>query len=62
MLTVAQLIEKLGTLPQDQEVIVWTPGTKMELSEVFEVFDYPREKFVVMIEGNVIGDTLSKES
>jgi hypothetical protein len=34
----------------------------MELSEVFEVFDYPREKFVVMIEGNVIGDTLSKES
>ncbi|QSY98546.1 hypothetical protein J2J97_32085 (plasmid) [Rhizobium bangladeshense] len=58
-MTVAELIEKLRAMPQDREAIVWMPGTKIELVNVSEQFDHPREKWVVMIEGNVLDGTLS---
>jgi hypothetical protein len=60
-MTVAELIEKLSAMPQEREAIVWMPGTKIELTNVTVAFDHPREKFVVMIEGNVIDGTLSGE-
>lgn len=54
---VSELITKLENLSdpvKEQEVIVWLPGCKLSLLEVFESFDHPREKAVVMIEGQVI--------
>lgn len=46
-LTVADLIARLSTMPQDREVRVWLPGTTIALDSVFE------HKGNVRIEGNI---------
>lgn len=49
-MTVAELIEKLKTMPQDKQVETWLPGSHIDIVSVFDCGDR------VLMEGEINDD------